>query len=56
MPWNKDRPYSPGEMEFHLTGLRQMRGEAPEQPLNMERVERRLAARHHPESNIRRNE
>lgn len=43
MNWSKDRPYSRGEMEFHLTGLRQMRGEAPEQQIDMDRVNRHLA-------------
>lgn len=27
MPWRKVRPYKPGEMEFHLTGVRAARGE-----------------------------
>lgn len=55
MPWNKDRPYSPGEMEFHLTGLRVMQGEAPERQLDAERINRSLA-RHERRHGFRRME
>ncbi|HVL47696.1 MAG TPA: hypothetical protein VM889_03980 [Candidatus Thermoplasmatota archaeon] len=45
MPWRKDRPYAPGELEFHLTGLREMRGEHAAPDLDMDRVQKKLAKR-----------
>lgn len=42
MPWRKDRPRSPGEMEFHLTGLREMMGEHPRGIPDDKQIQRRL--------------
>ncbi len=50
MVWTKNRPVAPGELEFHLTGLRRMQGEAAgekhDESWYARRVEK-LDKRHH---------
>ena len=50
MVWRKDRPASPGEKEFHLTGLRMLPdARALDAPLERaERREREIPGEPHP--------